>query len=259
MQKWLFNDKFIISLIILNGLVLFFDSFSQVQQAVPWLDKVDILISAIFVLEMLVKVKALTLKGYLNNNWNKLDFGINLILIPSFVLFFLGDGNLFFITILRLIRLTKFFRFLRFVPKIDHLLTGISRAMKASVFIFIAFFLYLFIISILSSFFFKEVSPEHFGNPLLSLYSTFKIFTIEGWYELPELIADKYGMMAAFFVKVYFIFLVLTGGIFGIGLVNAVFVDELVADNNDEVLDKIDSLSAEIKELKELIKKDKQD
>ena len=66
-------------------------------------------------------------------------------------------------------------------------------------------------------------------------------------------------MMAAFFVKVYFIFLVLTGGIFGIGLVNAVFVDELVADNNDEVLDKIDSLSAEIKELKELIKKDKQD
>lgn len=255
MKKILLNDNFIISLIVLNGLVLFVDSFDWVQTNVPWLDKLDLFISLIFILEMSVKIRTLSFNKYIDNNWNKLDFAVNLLLIPSFVLFFIGEANLMFLTILRLVRIFKFFRFLRFVPNIDHLMTGIGRAMKASVFVFVSFFLYLFIISVLSCFFFKEVSPEHFGNPLLSLYSTFKIFTIEGWYELPELIADKHGMVAAFFVKMYFIFLVLTGGIFGIGLVNAVFVDELVSDNNDEVLKKISDLHQEIKDLKDLINK----
>lgn len=255
MRKLLLNDQFIALLILINGLVLFFDSFHWVQTHIPWLDKLDLIISVLFITEMFLKIKEYSFKNYIENNWNKLDMAVNILLIPSFVLFFIGEGNLMFLTILRLVRIFKFFRFLRFVPNIDHLMKGIGRALKASVFVFMSFFLYLFIISVLSCFFFQEVSPEHFGNPLLSLYSTFKIFTIEGWYELPELIAAQYGAVMAFFVKVYFIVLVLTGGIFGISLVNAIFVDELVSDNNDEVLGKIESLHKEIQELKDLLKK----
>ena len=249
LKRLLLNEKFIVILIILNALILFADSFKEVQYLLPWLDKVDFFISLVFLLEMVVKIKDLGFREYIQRPWNKLDFGINLLLIPSFLLIFKGSDGILFLTVLRLLRISKFFRFFKFVPNIDHLLTGIVRALKASVFVFVAFFLYLFIISILSCFFFKEVSPEHFGNPLLSLYSTFKIFTIEGWFELPELIAAAHGPIPAFFVKIYFIFLVLTGGIFGISLVNAIFVDELVSDNNDEVLRKIEELREEIRTL----------
>ncbi len=250
LKKILLNEYFIVSLIVLNAIILFADSFAAVQQAVPWLDKVDFIITGLFWGEMIYKIKDMGFKKYLQAPWNKLDFTVNLCLLPSLALMFLRQESLIFLTVLRLLRLGKFFRLFRFVPNIDHLLDGIKRALKASIFVFVAFFLYLFIISILSCAFFKGVSPEHFGNPLLSLYSTFKIFTIEGWFELPELIAAQYGAVAAFFVKMYFIFLVLTGGIFGISLVNAIFVDELVSDNNDAVLKKLEEIQKELEEIK---------
>lgn len=255
LKKLLLNDIFIGLLIFINGLVLFFDSFWHVQEMLPWLDKIDLVISVLFLIEMGIKIKEYGFSGYIRDSWNKLDFAVNILLVFSFGLVYFGGEGIFFLTVLRFIRLAKFFRILRFVPKIDHLILGITRAMKASVFVSIAFCLYLFIISILSCFFFKEVCPEHFGNPLVSLYSTFKIFTIEGWFELPELISAQYGVIASFFVKLYFIFLVLTGGVFGMSLINAIFVDELVSDNNDEVLNEIKSLREEIKSLNEKIDK----
>lgn len=257
MKKILLNDSFIVFLIILNAIILFADSFDSVELALPWLRYVDLVINVLFITEMFLKVREQSWRVYIEDGWNKMDFGINLLLIPSLVLFFLHEPNLLFLTVLRLIRISKFFRFFKFVPHIDKIIKGIGRALKSSVFIVFAFLLYLFIISILSCFFFKGVSPEHFGDPLLSLYSTFKIFTIEGWYELPELIATSHGALAAFFIKIYFIFLVLSGGVFGMGLINAIFVDEMVADNNDELNQKIDQLQEQIKEISELLKKDK--
>lgn len=250
MRNLIISDKFISILIVLNAIILFADSFNKVQVNLPWLDKVDVLITIIFIMEMFLKIKKDSFKIYFKDHWNKLDMAINVLLVPSIVLSFMGEPSLFFLTVLRLVRLAKFFRFLRFVPNIDHLMVGLGRAMRASVFVFISIFLYLFIVSILSCFFFKEVAPQNFGDPFLSLYSTFKIFTVEGWYELPELISEKYGVVASFFVKIYFIFLVITGGMFGMGFVNAVFVDELAADNNDDVLKKLDEISQELKSLK---------
>jgi voltage-gated sodium channel len=41
------------------------------------------------------------------------------------------------------------------------------------------------------------------------------------------------------------------GGIFGIGLANAVFVDEMTMDNNQELERKVDELTREIRALRE--------
>lgn len=255
MKKILINDHFILFLIVLNALVLFFDSFDSISSLFPHLDKIDLVINLVFIMEMIFKIKDKGFSCYLKDNWNKMDLVINLVLILSFVLVVYENNSFMALTVLRLIRLGKFFRIFKFVPNIEHIVTGVNRALKSSVFIFVVFLLYLFIISILSCFFFKTVSPEHFGDPLLSLYSTFKIFTVEGWYELPELIADKYGETSAFFVKLYFIFLVISGGIFGMGIVNAVFVDEMVSDNNEEVLNQIQKLNEEIQKLADKLDK----
>ena len=33
---------------------------------------------------------------------------------------------------------------------------------------------------------FGKRSPEYFGNPLIASYTLFKVFTIEGWHEIPD-------------------------------------------------------------------------
>ena len=49
--------------------------------------------------------------------------------------------------------------------------------------------------------------------------------------------------------------MVLIGGIFGMSLANAVFVDEMTMDNNQTLEAKIDKLQEEIAELKQLLEK----
>jgi voltage-gated sodium channel len=146
-------------------------------------------------------------------------------------------------------RVFKSFRFLKFIPGIEHLVKGIRRALKASIVVLIGFVIYIFIIGIFSFYLFKEISPEYFGNPLKSLYSIFKIFTVEGWYEIPEQLTRGLSATTSFFTYMYFIFVVTSGGIFGLSLVNSIFVDAMVSDNNDELENKIDLLDQKIDKL----------
>jgi len=84
----------------------------------------------------------------------------------------------------------------------------------------------------------------------MSFYTTFKIFTVEGWYEIPDLIAersDSAGM--AVFARIYFVLLLFGGGIFGLSLINSIFVESMMSDNNDEVLSRIERLENKMDQL----------
>ena len=121
--------------------------------------------------------------------------------------------------------------------------------MRTSIIVLLGFFLYIFIIGIFSFYLFREQSPEYFSNPAQSLYSIFKIFTIEGWYSIPESITDNLPKCASFFTYLYFVFVLLSGGIFGLSLVNSIFVDAMVSDNTDELEKKVDILDKKITKL----------
>ena len=51
---------------------------------------------------------------------------------------------------------------------------------------------------------------------------------------------------AVFFVLVVFVLAVLVGGILGLSLANAVFVDEMTADNNDRLEQMVSDLREEL-------------
>lgn len=137
---------------------------------------------------------------------------------------------------LRALRIFKSFRLLKFIPNINGLLKGIGLALRASFIVSIAFAVLLLIISILYSSLFGGISPELFGDPGVSLFTIFKLFTGDGWSEIPMEIAEN---SSVFFV----------GGILGLSLVNSIFVDAMASDNNDEVLKKLDELENKIEEL----------
>ena len=102
--------------------------------------------------------------------------------------------------------------------------------------------------------FYHDLVPEYFGDPLVSLYSVFQMFTVEGWYEIPAAIAEKTdNTWVIGITRLYFGLMVLLGGVFGMSMVNAVFVDEMTMDNTDELEDKVDELSKQITEIKELL------
>lgn len=85
---------------------------------------------------------------------------------------------------------------------------------------------------------------------MISFYSTFKIFTVEGWYEIPDLIAERSDSLGlAVFARIYFVLLLFGGGIFGLSLINSIFVESMMSDNNDEVIDKLNKLEIKIDSL----------
>ena len=112
------------------------------------------------------------------------------------------------------------------------------------------------VVSLFNCAFFKDAAPKYFGTPWDSIYSTFRLCTVEGWYEIPDALSDGLSAGKVAFVRIYFVFILIAGGIIGLSLVNSIFVDAMVSDNNDnlelevkELNEKIDTLTEEIKKL----------
>ncbi len=243
------NDKFILVIIIINSIAIFSEGFPEFgDELIFWINFIDSVVTILFLIEAIIKIRYFGWKDYIQSNWNRLDFILVIFSIPSIFLLIIHSEHhgLSFLLIFRISRVFKFFRFFKFIPGIDALVKGVQRAMKASVFVLFGFFVFNFIIAVLSSYLFKEVSPEYFGNPLKSMYSIFKVFTIEGWYEIPDKLTMNADNLSSFLIKGYFVIILIVGGIMGLSLVNSIFVDSMVMDNTDELERKVDLLNQKV-------------
>ena len=68
------------------------------------------------------------------------------------------------------------------------------------------------------------------------------MFTIEGWYDIPNAIADNTSPLIGTISKIAFCLIVLIGGMFGMSFVTSSFTDELAVDNNDNVMKELQEL-----------------
>ena len=250
-KRLFLNEKFILMIIFINAIVIFLQGFDFSLFLKNSLDHFDNIITLVFVIEMIIKLKQFGTKSFFHSNWNKFDFTLVLLAMPSLLIWMTGTTfvDLDFLLILRVTRAFKFFRFLRFFPQIDELISGVKRAIKASLVLFLGLFIFIFITSIVSTFLFKDFSAEYFGDPMKSFYSVFKVFTVEGWYEIPDQLSEtvsKDSPKLGVFITVFFSFILLLGGIFGLSIVNSIFVDTMVSDNNDELEAKVESLERKI-------------
>ena len=255
LKNVLLNDKVILGLIILNSLVIFLSGFDFSNKTKLIIEIVDDLITIVFLFEIIIKFYVYR-RDFFRSYWNIFDLILVSLSLPSIMSIFSGnlDLNFDFILVFRVFRVFKSIRFLRFIPGVEHLISGTIKALKSSVFVLIGFAIYIFIIGILSYSIFNNVSPELFENPLKSIYTIFKIFTIEGWYEIPEMITDGMSKLNSFFTISYFIFVVVSGGLFGLSLVNSIFVDAMIEDNNDELNEKLLSIENKLDELTKKLK-----
>ncbi len=246
------NEFFILGLIIINALIIFIDEFDISFRT---LDYFEAIITILFVIEILVKTNDMGIRKYFSSNWNKMDFLLIMISVPSLAILFYGDIGMetnVFLT-LRVLRVFKSFRLIKFMPEVDSFIKSIKKALQASYIILFGFFILIFITALISCSLYKDIAPEYFRNPVVSIYSIFQLFSVEGWYEIPNLIAERGNETTAFFAKFYFSGLLMVGGILGLSLVNSIFVDAMVSDNTDELEEDVKQLTEKIDSLEQKI------
>jgi len=241
------SEKVIMGVILLNSLVIFLDA-SGVEH--PWLVYADALCSLFFIGEMLLKMRQDGFLGYWKSGWNRMDGTLVLLSIPSLLESFMPTSmDLSFLLIFRLLRAFRFFRLIHFFPDVEMIGKNFEKGLRASLSLLVGYFIIILIFALLSTALFGQAAPQYFGSPLDSIYSIFRLFTIEGWYDIPDTIGATFGTVGVAMVRLYFIFLLIFGGVIGLSLINSVFVDAMVSDNNDDLLKRIDTLEEKIDQL----------
>lgn len=253
LKKILLNDKYILYFVLLSSATIFIQLFPDTPD---WLDFLDVFFTLLFVTEAIVKINHYGFGRYWKSRWNRFDFILTTIAIPS--LFIINSGiPLNAVLVLRSFRIIKSLRLIKFIPNVKSIIVGVNNAIKSSYVIIITFITVLFVISVVNCTLFNEFAPEYFDTPVNALYSTFRLFTVEGWYEIPDAIGENSTPLISFLSKFYFVALLFSFGIIGMSIINSIFVDAMVSDNNDDLNLKIDELNAKIDELVKEIKNNK--
>jgi len=241
---------------IINGIIIALLYFPSLEENI-FLQILDYFFIIFFLVEAFVKIRELGFAVYWRSSWNRFDLLVVLLSLPSLLVNYLPlpDTSIFLLLrLIRLVRLVRLIRFFSFIPHMGKILDGLGRAIRSSVFVLLALFFLNFLLAIFTCHFYGEVEKDLFGDPLKSFFSIFQMFTVEGWNEIPSTVAEKMEQpFLQWVMRGYFALIVLFGGIFGMSLANAVFVDEMTADNNKSLEQKMEHLTNEIKELKALI------
>lgn len=253
LKKLFLSERNIMVAILLNAVLIFVMYFPKYYNN-PWLELIDHAFIIFFLVEAIVKIHYLKPSGYFGLWWNRFDFTIIVLSLPALFVHLVSVPDTSMLILLRMFRLVRLVRFIRFIPNLEQIMEGLGRALKASVFVLLALLVLDFLLALFTCHFFASTAPQYFGDPLTSAYSIFQLFTVEGWNEISDEISGKLEHpLAIGFTRIYFLVIVLIGGIFGLSLANAVFVDEMTIDNNRLLEEKIDELQIQITELKKIL------
>ena len=241
LNKTLLNDHFILLVILINSIVIYLQE-SGINH--PLLLGLDCAGTFIFLLEMIAKQIHFGFKSYWRDGWNRMDGVLVILSLPTLVVPFLDVTTYHFsvILILRLLRVIRVLRVLHFFPNVVQIGAGLKRALRDSGVVLLSFGVLLILFGLINCSLYREVAPMYFGTPLRSIYSIFRVFTVEGWYEIPDAIAAATSPLIGRITQFYFCALLAAFGILGLSFINSVFVDAMVADNNDDIKEQLERI-----------------
>lgn len=244
------NDHVILGVILLNAVVIYLQE-SGISN--PVIIGLDVACTLIFLAEMIIKHITFGAKNYWRDGWNRMDGVLVILSLPSLITPFF-DASSFDLSILlalRLMRVLRFFRVLHFFPKITQIGAGLKRALRDSGVVLVGFFILMFIFGMINCSLYREVAPQYFDTPMNSIYSVFRVFTVEGWYEIPDAIMAATSPLIGRLSRLYFCFLLGAFGLLGMSFINSVFVDAMAEDNNDDVKLQLDRIERRLEEMEQ--------
>nr|pir hypothetical protein C54D2.5 - Caenorhabditis elegans [Caenorhabditis elegans] len=194
-QKFVICDHFtrgILVAILVNTLSMGVEYHQQPEILTVILEYSNLFFTALFALEMLLKIIASGLFGYLADGFNLFDGGI--VALSVLELFQEGKGGL---SVLRTFRLLRILKLVRFMPALRYQLVVMLRTMDNVTVFFGLLVLFIFIFSILGMNLFgckfckveekflgglaKKCERKNFDTLLWALITVFQILTQEDW------------------------------------------------------------------------------
>lgn len=252
LHRLLINERLLMIVILINTATIFLRSFSWWRDNTEhFLFLVDYVCTLYFFVEIGIKLRHQGARAFFSVGWNAVDFLVVLAGLPLLIAPVVEIQDTSFLLALRLARVVRSFRVLRFVPDAERLWSGVRRGVQASLGVLFALGIYNFILALCACHLFGEFAPNEFGDPLIALYSMFKVITVEGWFEVPDAIAAGSSVAVGMAARVFFVFAVATGGVLGLSMANAVFIDEMVMDNTRDLEKNVRDLLEEVRALRE--------
>lgn len=246
------SEQIMLSIVLLNVAVIFLQECGMTSIV---LNITDIICSVIFIVEMVLKQCVVGI-GYWKNKWDVLDGIVTIISLPALLTYFSPNiENFGFVVAFRALRVLKVLRAARFSKNIDSILKGFKLALRESAAFIVGYLVVIIVVAMFNCALFNKAAPEYFDTPLDGIYSVFRMFTVEGWYDIPNAVVHNMPHTWIHVVRTYFCLLLLGGGIIGMSLINSIFVDAMAADNNDEVLKKLDTLERKLNQMQREMKK----
>ncbi len=253
-KKLFIDDRFLITVLLIYAIIVFVgEQISSIDLSFSvWL-WADFVCTLIFLIEMIIKSQTDGFSKYFRSNW--FDVVIIAISLPSLIIPFIPlemISGLSVVLVLRLLRLSRVMRVLllfHFLPNLNHLIKGFLLGIKQTATVLVGFFIFMFVFALVSCALFKDISPDFFGTPLCSLYSIFQLFTVEGWYEIPNAITSSLSDGWSPIVTMYFVFLVVIEGVIGMAFITSIFVDAMAEKDNDDMKKQLSNIEKKVDEL----------
>lgn len=175
LSKWVESgpvQKFIIAVIILNGLILGLETSPAIMgKAGPLLIFFDKLCLAIFIVEIALKL-SIYRWHFWRNGWNWFDFLVVAIaLVPN-----AGPW-----AVLRSLRILRVLRLLTVMPQLKKVVAAFIHAIPGLSGVIVLMMVFFYTMAVLATNLFGAAFPEWFGTLGASLFSLFQIMTLESW------------------------------------------------------------------------------
>lgn len=145
---------------------------------------------------MIVKIRCLG-KSFFKDK--ECVFDLLIVVVSSIPLF--GLFSLDWIQVMRLTRIFKSLRLFELIPNYKKLLINFRLVIRSCIGILVGLSILIFLLSIILSSLYGNIVPEYFGNPLESIYSVFRLFSIEGWYDIPNAISERSSYVMGYLSK----------------------------------------------------------
>jgi len=175
LAKWVESSpvqKFIIAVILLNGLVLGLEtSPSLMAQFGTLLLTLDKLCLLVFLIE--IGLKLATYRWHFwRSGWNWFDFLVVAVaLVP-------GTGPW---AVLRSLRILRVLRLLTVMPQLKKVVAAFIHSIPGLSGVMLVMLVFFYTMAVLATNLFSEAFPQWFGSLGASLFSLFQIMTLESW------------------------------------------------------------------------------
>merc|ERR1719471_806431 len=236
-SQWMF--WLIVTLVFLNTCVLATEHHQQ-----EWLDNfqeyTNLFFVCLFTCEMLLKMYALGLSGYMVSLFNRFDF---IVVISSIMEFILVNQEIMppvGLSVLRCIRLLRAFKVTRYWASMGNLVKSLVNSIASINALLVLLILFIFIFALLGMQIFggrfkNEESRGTFNNFGQSCLTVFQILTGEDWNVVMYDGIQAYGGIKSLgaVAALYFIILFVTGNFILLNVFLAIAVDNLSTDDDE--------------------------